>query len=67
MTTMGVLASIGDYRLYNDGCWTVPYIITIEKRKMYGDCEVWVRAHEKIFTDLKEAMSVMKDMATKEE
>lgn len=63
---MAVLATKGDYRLYNDGCATVPYLITIEKRKMYGDCVVWVKAHEKIFTDQNEAMSVMMDMYNQE-
>lgn len=64
---MRVLETKGDYRLYNDGCWTVPYLISIEKRKMYGDSVVWIKAHEKIFTDLNEAMSVMMDMENKEE
>lgn len=66
MATMGELASIGDYRLYNDGCWTVPYLITIEKRKMYGDCVVWVKVNDKIFTDYNEAVSVMMDMYNQE-
>ena len=63
---MAVLASKGDYRLYNDGCATAPYLITIEKRKLYGDCVVWIKAHETIFTGLKEAMSVMMDMYNQE-
>lgn len=64
---MGVLATRGDYRLYNDGCATAPYLITIEKRKMYGDCEVWIKAHKKIFTNFDEALSVMVDIIEKEQ
>lgn len=63
---MAVLASIGDYRLYNDGCATIPYLITIEKRKMYRDCVAWVKVNDKIFTDFDEAMSVMMDMYNQE-
>lgn len=63
---MVVLARKGDYRLYNDGCATAPYLITIEKRKLYGDCEVWIKAHDKIFTDFDEATSVMMDMYNQE-
>lgn len=60
-------AEKGDYRLYNDGCATAPYIITIEKRKMYGDCEVWIKAHDKIFTDFKEATFALMDIIEKEQ
>lgn len=63
---MRVLATKGDYRLYNDGCATAPYLITIEKRKLYGDCVVWIKAHDKIFTDFNEALKVMLDMENKE-
>lgn len=65
---MGVLATKGDYRLYNDGGSSViPYLITIEKRKMYGDCEVWIKAHDKIFTDFKEATFALMDIIKKEQ
>lgn len=63
---MRVLATNGDYRLYNDGCAIAPYLITIEKRKLYGDCEVWIKAHDKIFTDFNEALQVMLDIENKE-
>lgn len=63
---MAVLATKGDYRLYNDGCATAPYLITIEKRKMYGDSVVWVKVNDKIFTDYNEAVSVMMDMYNQE-
>ena len=31
-----ILAEKGNYRLINDGCGTIPYIITIEKKKVFS-------------------------------
>ena len=30
-----ILGQKGNYRLYNDGCATAPYIITIERKKVF--------------------------------
>ena len=30
---MEILGTKGNYRLINDGCATIPYLITIEKKK----------------------------------
>ena len=39
-----ILGQKGNYRLYNDGCATAPYIITIERKKVFkGGFIAWER------------------------
>ena len=50
---MEILGTKGNYRLINDGCATAPYIITIEKKKVYpSGFIVWERVpNTPIYTD----------------
>ena len=51
----------GDYRLINDGCATVPYLLTLEKKKVYpGGFIVWERVPDTpIYTDYREAIKAL--------
>ena len=61
---METLGTKGNYRLINDGCATVPYIITIEKKKVYpSGCIVWERVPDTpIYTDYREAITVLDNL-----
>ena len=50
---MEILGTKGKYRLINDGCATAPYLITIEKKKVYPSGSiVWERVpNTPIYTD----------------
>lgn len=63
-----ILAEKGDYRLINDGCGTIPYIITIEKKKVFSNgCIAWDRVpNTPIYTDLEKANFAFSDILTKE-
>ena len=58
---METLGTKGNYRLINDGCATVPYLITIEKKKVYpSGCTVWERVPDTpIYTDYREAIKAL--------
>lgn len=60
-----IFATKGIYRLVNDGCATVPYLLTLERKILYKDgCSVWVRVPDTpIYTDYREAIKVL-DSAT---
>ena len=54
-------ATKGDYRLVNDGCATVPYLLTLEKKILYkSGCTVWERVPDTpIYTDYREAIKAL--------
>ena len=56
-----ILGTKGDYRLINDGCSTVPYLLTLEKKKVYpSGFIVWERVPDTpIYTDYREAIKVL--------
>ena len=61
---MEILGTKGNYRLINDGCATVPYLITIEKKKVYPSKSiVWERVpNTPIYTDYKEAIIALDNL-----
>ena len=61
---MEILGTKGNYRLINDGCATVPYLITIEKKKVYSSgFIVWERVpNTPIYTDYKEAIIALDNL-----
>lgn len=63
-----ILGQKGNYRLYNDGCATVPYIITIERKKVLkGGFVAWERVpNTPIYTDLAKANFAFADLLVKE-
>ena len=65
---VSIIAEKGDYRLINDGCVTVPYIITIEKKKVFSNgCIAWDRVpNTPIYTDLAKANFAFTDILIKE-
>ena len=56
-----ILGTKGDYRLINDGCATIPYLLTLERKILYKDgCSVWVRVpNTPIYTDYREAIKAL--------
>ena len=56
-----IFATKGIYRLVNDGCATVPYLLTLEKKKVYpSGFIVWERVPDTpIYTDYIEAIKVL--------
>ena len=56
-----ILGTKGDYRLINDGCSTVPYLLTLEKKKVYpSGFIVWERVPDTpIYTDYREAIKAL--------
>ena len=58
------LGTKGNYRLINDGCATAPYIITIEKKKVYpSGFIVWERVpNTPIYTDYKKAIIALDNL-----
>ncbi len=56
-----IFATKGDYRLVNDGCATVPYLLTLEKKKVYpSGFIVWERVPDTpIYTDYREAIKAL--------
>ena len=56
-----ILGTKGDYRLINDGCATVPYLLTLEKKKVYpSGFIVWERVTDTpIYTDYREAIKAL--------
>ena len=58
------LGTKGNYRLINDGCATAPYLITIEKKKVYpGGSIAWDRVpNTPIYTDYKEAIIALDNL-----
>ena len=56
-----ILGTKGDYRLINDVCATVPYLLTLEKRKVYpSGFIVWERVPDTpIYTDYREAIKAL--------
>ena len=56
-----IFATKGIYRLVNDGCATVPYLLTLERKILYKDgCSVWVRVSDTpIYTDYREAIKAL--------
>lgn len=56
-----IFATKGIYRLVNDGCATVPYLLTLERKILYKDgCSVWVRVPDTpIYTDYREAIKAL--------
>ena len=56
-----ILGTKGDYRLINDGCATVPYLLTLEKKKVYpSGFIVWERVpNTPIYTDYREAIKAL--------
>lgn len=56
-----ILGTKGDYRLINDGCATVPYLLTLEKKKVYpSGFIVWERVPDTpIYTDYREAIKAL--------
>lgn len=63
-----IIAEKGDYRLINDGCGTIPYMITIEKKKVFSNgCVAWYRVpNTSVYTDLVKANFAFADILTKE-
>ena len=61
---MEILGTKGNYRLVNDGCATVPYLITIEKKKVYPSKSiVWERVpNTPIYTDYKKAIIALDNL-----
>ena len=61
---METLGTKGNYRLINDGCATVPYLITIEKKKVYPSGFIaWERVPKTpIYTDYKEAIIALDNL-----
>lgn len=62
-----ILGTKGDYRLINDGCATVPYLLTLERKILYKDgCSVWVRVpNTPIYTDYREAIKALDAIKSK--
>ena len=58
------LGTKGNYRLINDGCTTAPYLITIEKKKVYSNGFIaWERVpNTPIYTDYKEAIIALDNL-----
>ena len=56
-----IFATKGIYRLVNDGCATVPYLLTLEKKKVYpSGFIVWERVRDTpIYTDYREAINAL--------
>lgn len=56
-----IFATKGIYRLVNDGCATIPYLLTLEKKILYkSGCTVWVRVpNTPIYTDYREAIKAL--------
>ena len=56
-----ILGQKGNYRLYNDGCATVPYIITIERKKVFkGGFIAWKRVpNTPIYTNYRDAINAL--------
>ena len=56
-----IFATKGIYRLVNDGCATIPYLLTLERKILYKDgCSVWVRVSDTpIYTDYREAIKAL--------
>lgn len=56
-----IFATKGIYRLVNDGCATVPYLLTLEKKKVYpSGFIVWERVSDTpIYTDYREAIKAL--------
>ncbi len=56
-----IFATKGIYRLVNDGCATVPYLLTLEKKKVYpSGVIVWERVPDTpIYTDYREAIKAL--------
>ena len=55
-----ILGQKGNYRLYNDGCATVPYIITIERKKVFkGGFIAWERVQIHLSTQITEMPSML--------
>lgn len=65
---MITFAEKGDYRLVNDGCGTVPYLLTIERKKVFSNGFVaWDRVpNTPIYTDLAKANFAFADLLRKE-
>lgn len=65
---MIIFAEKGDYRLVNDGCGTVPYLLTIERKKVFSNGFVaWDRVpNTPIYTDLAKANFAFADLLVKE-
>ena len=63
-----ILAEKGNYRLINDGCRTIPYMLTIEKKKVFSnECIAWDRVpNTPVYTDLAKANFAFADILTKE-
>lgn len=61
-------AEKGDYRLVNDGCGTVPYLLSIERKKVFSNGFVaWDRVpNTPIYTDLAKANFAFADLLRKE-
>ena len=61
-----IFATKGIYRLVNDGCATVPYLLTLEKKKVYpSGVIVWERVPDTpIYTDYREAIKVLDTQKT---
>lgn len=61
---MEILGTKGNYRLVNDGCATVPYLITLEKKKVYpGGFIAWDRVpNTPIYTDYREAIIALDNL-----
>lgn len=62
-----ILGTKGDYRLINDGCATVPYLLTLEKKKVYpSGFIVWERVPDTpIYTDYREAIKALDETKSK--
>lgn len=62
-----ILGTKGDYRLINDGCATVPYLLTLEKKKVYpSGFIVWERVPDTpIYTDYREAIKALDAIKSK--
>lgn len=65
---MITFAEKGDYRLVNDGCGTVPYLLTIERKKVFSNGFVaWDRVPDTpIYTDPAKANLAFADLLRKE-
>ena len=61
---MEILGTKGNYRLVNDACATAPYLITIQKKKVYPSGSiVWKRVpNTPIYTDYKKAIIALDNL-----
>ena len=62
-----ILGQKGNYRLYNDGCATAPYIITIERKKVFkGGFIAWDRVpNTPIYTNYRDAINALCEIGDK--